>query len=64
LVRRGRPHRFGRLSLAEQATRLTNMASRRSRVVAPLASLLRLVVCVAYLSDERARLDVTSWSSP
>jgi hypothetical protein len=63
LLRRGRPRRFGRLSPAEQATRLSAMATRQSRVVAPLASLLRLVICVAYLSDETARHRVTSWSS-
>jgi hypothetical protein len=63
LVRRGRPRRLGRLSPAEQATRLTTMAAHPSPVVAQLASLLRLVVCVAYLSDETARQAVTSWSS-
>jgi hypothetical protein len=63
LVRRGLPRPFGLLSPAEQATRLATMAERPSRVVAPLASLLRLVVCVAYVSDEGTRVDITSWRS-
>ncbi len=64
MVRRGRPHRFGRLSTAEQATRLVAMSEHQSRSSAQLASLLRLVVCVAYLGDAGVRARVTDWVSP
>ena len=61
LVRRGRPHRFGRLSPAEQDARLAAMGEHRSRAVAQLATLLRLVVCVTYLGDEAVRSRTTDW---
>jgi hypothetical protein len=64
LVRRGWPRRLGRLSQTEQAERLSAMAGHRSYAVAQLGMLLRLVICVAYLSDVDVRARTTDWLSP
>jgi hypothetical protein len=64
MVRRGRPHRFGTLSPAEQALRLSVLNQRESRVGSQLASAFRLVVCIAYLSDGAARTRTTNGSIP
>jgi hypothetical protein len=64
LMRLGRPRRFGRLSAAEQDAWLAAMGEHRSRAVAQLASLLRLVVCVTYLGDDAVRSATTDWIVP